>query len=246
MAEPRPDYAPVATLDETIRQAGQAYLTRTGMSERKLGAFAAGDPSLIRRLMTGGSTTLHTADALLRYMDEPPIGPQFTGEVEAFLSETGIGERQFGSRTAGDPSFVTKLRNGAGMRLHTVERVRAWMRVNKRALMAALRGGIGETSPTVSPSPAARHPRAATTANPGFGDARPLEGTTPARHDGKALLSTAEAAASLALSARTLKRYRAEGRGPPFLRLGGRVRYTRADLLEWALAHRQGERPLRD
>ncbi len=236
----------MATLDETILQTVQAYLGRTGMSERKLGAFAAGDPSLIPRLMAGGSTTLHTADALLRYMNEPPIGPQFTGEVEAFLSETGIGERQFGSKAAGDSSFMTKLRSGAGLRLYTIERVWAWMRVNKRALMAELRSGAGETSPAVSPDPAARDTRAATTAKPDSGDARPLEGTTPARHDAKALLSTAEAAALLALSASTLKRYRAEGRGPPFLRLGGRVRYTRADLLNWALAHRQGERPLRD
>ena len=150
----------MATLDETIRKAVQAYLARTGMSERKLGAFAAGDPSLVPRLMVGGSTTLHTADALLRYMDEPPIGPQFAGEVEAFLSETGIGERQFGSRTAGDPSFVTKLRNGAGLRLYTVERVRAWMRVNRRALMAESRSEAAETSPAASPDPGrARHAR---------------------------------------------------------------------------------------
>lgn len=233
----------MATLDETIRQAVQAYLARTGMNERKLGAFAAGDPSLVPRLMAGGSTKLHTADALLRYMDEPPIGPKFASQVEAFLSETGIGERQFGSKAAGDSSFMTKLRNGAGLRLYTVERVRAWMRVNKRALMAALRSDTGEMPPAASPAPAARDTRGATTANPGSGDARPLEGTTPARHDAKALLSTSEAAAVLLLSASTLKRYRAEGRGPPFLRLGGRIRYTRADLLKWALAHRQGERP---
>ena len=166
------------------------------------------------------------------------------GEVEAFLSETGIGERQFGSRTAGDPSFVTKLRNGAGLRLYTVERVRAWMRVNKRALMAELRSSTGEASPATSPDPAARDTRAATTTNPGSGDARPLEGTTPARHDAKALLSTAEAAALLALSASTFKRYRAEGRGPPFLRLGGRVRYTRADLLELGIGAPSGRAPL--
>ena len=211
----------MATLDETIRQAVQAYLARTGMSERKLGAFAAGDPSLIPRLMAGGSTKLHTADALLRYMDEPPIGPKFASEVEAFLSETGIGERQFGSRAAGDSSFVTKLGNGAGLRLYTVERVRAWMRVNKRALMAELRSGTGETSPAASPGPGrARHARRHDGKPWLRRHARPLEGTTPARHDAKALLSTSEAAALLALSARTLKRYRYEGRGPPFLRLG--------------------------
>ena len=163
-----------------------------------------------------------------------------------FANEESWTRENTESRAAGDPSFVTKLRNGAGLRLHTVERVRAWMRVNKRALLAESRSGTGEPPPAASPNPTARDTRAATTANPGSGDARPLEGTTPARHDAKALLSTAEAAALLALSARTLKRYRVEGRGPPFLRLGGRVRYTRADLLNWALAHRQGERPLRD
>ena len=115
----------MTTLEDSIRQAVQAHLARTGMSKRKLNAFAVGDPSLIPRLMAGGSTKLHTADALLRYMDQPPIGPKFASEVDAFLSETGIGERQFGSKAADDPSFVTKLRNGAGLRLYTVERVQA-------------------------------------------------------------------------------------------------------------------------
>ena len=86
----------MATIDETIRQAVQAYLARTGMRERKLGAFAVGDPSLVPRLMAGGSTTLHTADALLRYMDKPPIGPEFASEVEAFLTETGTGNGNSG------------------------------------------------------------------------------------------------------------------------------------------------------
>ena len=170
----------MATLDDSIRQAVQAYLARTGMSERKLGAFAVGDPALIPRLMAGGSTKLHTADALLRYMDEPPIGPKFANEVESFLTETGIGERQFGSKAAGDSSFVTKFRNGAGLRLHTVERVRAWMRVNKRALVAELRSGGRKTSPAASPDPAARDTRAATTANP-----QPRRCTPSRRHDAR-------------------------------------------------------------
>ena len=35
---------------------------------------------------------------------------------------------------------MTKLRSGASLRLYTVDRVRAWIRVNKRALMAQSRG----------------------------------------------------------------------------------------------------------
>ena len=77
-----------------------------------------------------------TADALLTYIGEAPIGPKFCTGVDAFLSETGIGERTYGSKAAGSPAFVTKLRSGASLRFHTVERVRAWMRANQRELMA--------------------------------------------------------------------------------------------------------------
>ena len=78
----------MATLDDLIRQAVEAYLSHSQMSERKLGAFAVGDPSMVPRLMTGGSIRLDKADQLLCYMNEAPIGPGFVSEVEAFLSET--------------------------------------------------------------------------------------------------------------------------------------------------------------
>ena len=93
----------MATLDDSIRQAIQAHLARSQLSERKLGAFAVGDPSLVPRLKAGGTMRLDTADQLLRYMNEAPIGPTFRTEVEAFLSETGIGERKFGSAAVRDP-----------------------------------------------------------------------------------------------------------------------------------------------
>ena len=52
-------------------------------------------------------------------------------------------------------------------------------------------------------------------------------------------MSTVEAAARLALSPRTLDRYRATGRGPAFHRFGGVVRYSGADLEAWTAARRQ-------
>lgn len=48
----------------------------------------------------------------------------------------------------------------------------------------------------------------------------------------------AQAAVFLDLSPRTLERFRVEGRGPAFLKLGRRVVYSRHDLLTWAEAQR--------
>ena len=176
-------------------------------------------------------------------MNEAPIGPTFRSEVEAFLSETGIGERRFGSKAAGDPSFVTKLRSGASPRLSTVERVREWMRAHKseliRATVARKQAERGETPTASSSDPTAQGTRAAAAANPRSDDESALGRTTPAEDESKMFLSTREAAAFLTLSPRTLDRYRASGEGPPFFRLGSRIVYARDDLLEWAWARRR-------
>ena len=51
-------------------------------------------------------------------------------------------------------------------------------------------------------------------------------------------LLTTEAAALLRLSKRTLEKYRMTGiGGPPFVRIGGRVLYRRADLENWLVAN---------
>ena len=52
-------------------------------------------------------------------------------------------------------------------------------------------------------------------------------------------LNTREASAHLGLSTRTLDRYRVSGDGPVFLKFGGRVRYLREDLDEWARTRRR-------
>lgn len=51
-------------------------------------------------------------------------------------------------------------------------------------------------------------------------------------------LDTREAAAYLRLSKATLERWRTEGRGPSFSKLGRRVVYVRQDLIDFA----EGER----
>ena len=127
----------MATLDYLVRQAVEAYLSGSQVSERKLGAYAVGDPSMVPRFMAGGSIRLDKADQLLCYMGQAPVGPGFVSEVEAFLSDTGIGDRRFGSDAAGDPTFVRKLRSGVSPWLPTVEQLQAWMRSNRSAFEPA-------------------------------------------------------------------------------------------------------------
>lgn len=52
------------------------------------------------------------------------------------------------------------------------------------------------------------------------------------------LLSTREAAEHLRNSSRTFIRWRGLGLGPPYIRVGGKVRYLRRDLDEWLARHR--------
>lgn len=47
------------------------------------------------------------------------------------------------------------------------------------------------------------------------------------------------AGAFLGLSARTLERFRVDGRGPNYLKLGRRVAYRREDLTAWADSQRR-------
>jgi predicted DNA-binding transcriptional regulator AlpA len=56
------------------------------------------------------------------------------------------------------------------------------------------------------------------------------------------LLTTEEAAAIINLVPRTLKKWRGQGKGPRFSRLGHKtVRYTEADVLAWVGAKMRGE-----
>jgi predicted DNA-binding transcriptional regulator AlpA len=53
------------------------------------------------------------------------------------------------------------------------------------------------------------------------------------------LLNTRQAAERCGLSARTLEKYRITGGGPPFIRLGGAVRYQLEDLDAWIASNRR-------
>lgn len=61
-----------------------------------------------------------------------------------------------------------------------------------------------------------------------------MEYTTPSPY-----LTQEAAGAFLGLSPRTLERFRVQGCGPSFLKLGRRVIYARDDLVKWAEAQRR-------
>jgi len=54
------------------------------------------------------------------------------------------------------------------------------------------------------------------------------------------LLTAAEVARLLRCSLRTLDRERSDGRGCPFVRIGSRIRYRRADVDAFVAAHVRG------
>ena len=200
-----------------------AYRARFGMSARRLGLEAIGDPGLASTLKRGRTLRLSTADRLLAFIGEAPLGPRFRCEVEAFLRITRTKRALFGLEAAGDPSFVARLKSGASPTLATVDRVRAGMRehasgAERRAVERAVEAAFPAPSP--------------------IGPSITNEGDTPMRDD-TTYLDTRAAAAHLGLSPRTLDRYRVSGEGPAFYKLGTRVRYRLADLEAWAESRRR-------
>ena len=211
------------SFEDALRRRVRAYRQRKFLSARRFGEAAVGDPGFIgRRLKRGRSVRLNTADRVLAFMGEPPFGPWFRGEVEAFIAITGTKAYWLGHHAVGDPSFVTRLRRGAAPRLATVDRVRAWMGTQ---LSLAQRRAIHEA---VSNGGALRF------VVDGTPDPSNLSEPRGARTMDNRYLSTHEAAMFLGLSHRTLERYRVTGEGPAFRKFGRRVCYARTDLERWA------------
>lgn len=203
----------------------------------QFGELALGNSGFVPSLSKRRSLSLDTADRVLRFMGEPPIGPMFRREVEAFLEVTRTQEANLGMNAAGDAAFVDKLRLGAPTRLSTVQQVRTWIRETaseaERASIARALAAGGEEA-ALAPDPAALGALAATGSGSFSGESRPFSPEEPA------FLTTRQAAAVLSLSPRTLDRYRLAGKGPAFHRFGSRIAYARADVEEWAARRRRG------
>ena len=133
----------MATLDHSFRLLLDSFLEETGLSRRRFGMEALGDPSFVRSLARGRRPGLKTADRLLVFMGLEPMGPAFRREVEAFLEATGTKGYVLGELVLKDPSFVRRLRRGDSFQLETVARVRGWMVVQaSEEVRAAMRAAV--------------------------------------------------------------------------------------------------------
>lgn len=57
-----------------------------------------------------------------------------------------------------------------------------------------------------------------------------------------ALMNTTEVSAELGIPVGTLRYYRSSGCGPASFRLGGRIRYRRADVMAWVEGQERNSR----
>ena len=207
------------------------------MSTGAFGAAVYRDRDFVASLRDGRCPRLRTVDRALAVMGEPPTGPAFLGEVDAFLAVTGVKRSLLGREATGNPSFVAQLLGGVSPKLATVEAVRASMKSHASpAEWREIRARAG-TMPAIltdAPLPSPEPPARCEDRDPG------LEKPVGLGEDQR-YMDTREAAALLGLSPSTLARYRITGEGPWYCKLGGCVRYRGDDVEAWA-ADRGGRR----
>ena len=212
------------SFDGAVRRSVRRYLKRTRMSPSGFGRAALDDSMFMyERFGRGRTVRLKTADRIQVFIGEPPLRPLIEGEVEAFLAVTGLKPWVVGYHAVNSTSFVWRLRRGGSPWLSTVDRVRAWMRLQtseeeRRSILYA----VAEQLALVPEWPGRRRGPKRIETKPG--------GTMNTQ---TILLTTDEAGEVLGLSPRTLERYRVTGEGPRFKKIGRWVRYAPSDLDEW-------------
>lgn len=55
-------------------------------------------------------------------------------EIEAFLADTGMKPTRFGKLALNDGDFIRRMRNGSGITVSTVDRVRAFIAAERAKL----------------------------------------------------------------------------------------------------------------
>ena len=214
-----------ASLDEELRRAVRAWLERRRMTPSAFGRRVAGDPGFVpQRLQPGRTVTLDTADRALRFIGYFEFRPLICWELEAFMQVTGTKHWVLGYRSVGQSKFVARLRRGASPQLATLDRCRQWMREqvgaeDRWAICAAVSLKAADGAGEYAQPAMLLH------------TLRAQGEITMNRHS--VLLTTAQAAAALGLSPRTLERYRVKGCGPRFRKVGRWVRYLPVDLERW-------------
>lgn len=127
-----------------------AGLGHAPFDEQEFGKCAVGDGGFVANLREGDAPTMDTADRLLRFLGEAPIGHVFRREVEAFLDFTAVRPTRLGTKAAGFPWFVGAPEEGVSARLSAVQRVRACMveavTPSQRAVIAGMLEDSGSTT----------------------------------------------------------------------------------------------------
>ena len=198
---------------QALIDAIEAHIVRKKkLSRSGFGTAALGDASFLGRLGRGSDVRLGTADKVLACMNLEPIGPRFVRRVEAFLKVTGIKPHVLGKEALGDPSFVLRLEKGRSPTLGTVDKV-------SPAELEAVGAAVENGAPAVPVDAAAHEERE--------------------MNDNTCFMKTAQVAAYLGLSERTLESYRSRGGGPTFHVFGSAVRYLLSDIVKWASKRRR-------
>ena len=230
-------------ISENLRNLVLAFLGDAPFDEEQFGRYAVGDGGFVASLQKGDGPTVDTADRALLCMGEPAIGLAFRSEIAAFLLITETNGSELGYGAIGDPAFMTKLNSGVSPRLSAVERIRKWMRkvagYGERAAIARAIADPGVPEPALNPDPAALD-TLADGAPCAVSDRESPPGECSQPIEERLLLTESEAADFLRLSPVTLSHYRYTGDGPAYCKLGGAIRYYRADILAWAWAKRRG------
>ena len=220
------------SLQEAFRRSVEAFRARERLGARAFGSAALGDPEFIEGLLCGGGAglRLNKVDTVLGFMGEPPLGPLFACEVDAYLSITGTAAERLGVAAVGEAAFVRRVRAGHAPLLGEADRARRWMGLHS--------------------SPAQRRAIAAATLYPDWwradaGEGPERAGSVPGGYLGngacvpRRYVNTRQAAEMVGLSPRTMEYYRTTGQGPAFSKLGGRVRYAVADIERWVRERRR-------
>lgn len=207
-------------LDGTLRVLVAAHLTHHRMSRRTFSLKAKGPPGFIAPWLRGKrSMQVDNADRVLGAMGEAPFGAPALAELFTFAEINGIKFSKLGEMAFNDPSFLWRFRDGACPVLRTLSQGWLWMaahvthgqprRLREAGIAAANEAGAGIAAAPV-----------------------PLNGVSPAV-DQPDIFDTPGAAAYLGKSPRTLEGLRYRGEGPPYVKVGGTVRYVRSAVDRW-------------
>ena len=207
-------------LDGVLRAQVDTHLKCHRMSRRAFSIKATGKPGLIAPWLGGKrSMRVCNADRVLGALGEAPYRAPALAELFAFAEITGINLTALSRLAFNDPSFLRRFRDGASPVLRTLSRGRLWMatnithkqrqRLRRAALAAAAQAAAGLPAQPV-----------------------PLNGGNPMLVQPD-IFDTPGAAAYLGTRARTLEGLRYRGGGPPYVKVGGAVRYVRSALDRW-------------